>query len=264
MGGNAFDSALSGAIPPLEIHVEDDALAEVSSVAAAGGMVLLGETHGVVENARVLDWFVRRLGPAQVGLELSASVGAFLTDFAHGRAVEVSKVPPSPDGRITAQLFCAVRGLAQAGLLRGVVAFVPEECDFSADPSQNSWERALAQRLLGLRCHGSPVVVMAGSVHALVAPQPVRGPGATPVGKRFASDPAFKDRDTFYPMGWHLAQVTRTVSVRMRYGRGTFRNFGVKHFVRDPSVTDNRFGFRDKELTVELLDATAATIPGDE
>lgn len=180
MSGNAFRSALSGGITPLEIHFEDDALTVVSTVAGAGGIVLLGETHGVVENATVLDVFVRRLGPAPLGLELNASVGAVLSDF------------------------------------------------------------------------------------ALVAPQPVRGPRSTPVGRRFAADPAFKHRDTFYPMGWHLAQVASTVSVRLRYGRGTYRNFGVKHFVEDSAVTDNSLRFQDQELTVDLLDVTAATVPEDD
>lgn len=94
MGGNPFDPDLSGAVTPLEIHVDDDALTEVSAVVGAGGIVLLGETHGVVENAAVLDWFVRRFGPAQLGLELNPSVAAGLWRFAHGHPVEVSEMRP--------------------------------------------------------------------------------------------------------------------------------------------------------------------------
>ncbi|MDQ6839938.1 MAG: hypothetical protein M3137_16830, partial [Actinomycetota bacterium] len=101
-------------------------------------------------------------------------------------------------------------------------------------------------------------------VHALGVVQPVRGPGATPLVKHFATDPAFEHRDVFYPMGWHLAQVASTVSVRIRYGRGTDTNFGVKRFADDPAITDNRLRFRGEELTVEVLDATAATVPGDD
>jgi hypothetical protein len=263
VGGTPFDSALSCAVTPLEIQADDDALTEVSDVVSAGGIVLLGETHGVVENAAVLDWFVRHLGPAQLGLELNPPVGAALCAFAKGRPIEVSEVRPSRDGRITPQLFCAVRGLVQRGLVRGIAAFVPDDCDFSADPSQNAWERALATRLLSLRNDGAPMIVTTGSVHALVEPQPVRGLGATPIGRRFATDPAFEHRDSFYPMGWHLAQVAMTVSVHLRYGRGTYSNFGVKHFADDPAVKDNRLRFRGQELTVEVLDATAAPVPDD-
>jgi len=58
--------------------------------------------------------------------------------------------------------------------------------------------------------------------------------------------------------------VASTVSVRLRYGRGTYTNFGVKHFAVDPAVTDNRLRVRGEELTVEVLDATAATVPDDD
>lgn len=262
---SAFLAGLEAGITSLDIHPENDALAEVSAVMAARGVLLLGETHGVEENAGVLAWCLRRFGPAQLGLEWQSTAGTVLQEFCDGGTVDVSRLRPSADGRITPQHFCAVRDLVREGFVTGVAAFAPEALVLPADdPSQNSWERALADRLLALRESAGPMVVMAGSVHTLVEPQPVRGPNVTPVGRSFAADARFEGRDVFCPMGWHVAREVPTVSVRLRYGAGSFTNFGRRVFASDHAISGNRLRRRGHELTVEVLHAGAAVVPDDD
>lgn len=147
--GGAFHDALSENLECIDMRAEDDALLAVTSVLEDKGVVLLGETHGVAENAAILHWFVSRFGPVQVGLEWGARAGAALRDFCAGTPIDVSRLRPSSDGRITPQHFCAVRDLVQAGQVTRIAPFVPEAFVPPAeDASQNAWERALAERLL--------------------------------------------------------------------------------------------------------------------
>lgn len=262
--GGAFEAGLSASPEHLEFAEEEDAVAEVSAMVSAKGVLLLGETHGVEENAGVLHWFVRRFGPARLGLEWKPSAVLLLKDFVEGGSIDCSRLQPSSDGRITPQHFTTVRDLVEAGLVIGISGFAPEAFAVPAeDPSQNSWERALADELLAARDSEALMVVVTGSLHASVRPHAVRGPSATPIGRRFAEDPAFKDQDAFYPMGWHVAQAVPTASVRLRYGRGTFTNFGPRAFASDPKIVSNKLYFRDGELTAEVREGTAAAVPGD-
>lgn len=252
-GGRSFQADLNAGLKPLELRAEDDALADISSVLIDGGVVLLGETHGVEENAAVLHWFIRQFGPVQLGLEWGPRAGAVLREFGDGNPVDVSRLRPSADGRITPQHFCAFRVLVRSGLATNLVPFVPEAVAFPADdPSQNSWERALADRLLALRYGAEPTIVMAGSVHALVDPQPVRGRtrrrsvGASPTTRRLRpSTPSTRWDGT-------SNRAVRAVSVGIRYGKGSFTNFGTRQFRRDRAIAANRFRYRDDELTVEV------------
>ncbi|MGH9153795.1 MAG: hypothetical protein ACRD03_15665 [Acidimicrobiales bacterium] len=262
--GEAFLRTLARPVPPLEIDVDDDALTALAAVVDAGGIVLVGETHGVAENAAVLSWIVRRLGAVQIGLEWKPSAVEALWRYVHEGSLDVSQLRPSADGRITPQHFVALRKLCEDELVVGVVPFAPVLFAMQGDdPSQNAWERALADALLRLRHSRVGIVAMAGLIHAVLDPQPLRGPDATPIGRMFASQPAFEKKDTFYPMGWHVAQAIPAASVRVRYGGGTYANFGKKSFFRDPAIAKSRLGYREQELCIELCTGTAAPVPDD-
>jgi hypothetical protein len=258
-------AARKAEMTPLDdVRSEDAAIAEVTAVVEAGGVVLVGETHGVAENAAVLDWLVRRLGPAQVALEWPAAAGAALWEHAHGRVIDVGALRPSSDGRITPHHFEVVRRLVQRCFVSGIAAFVPEHVQLPDDDrSQNVWEGAMARRLLELREAGCPTVAMVGSVHALLDPQPVRGPNATDVGRMFAGDPTFRDRDAFYPMGWHVAGAVSSVCILIRYGAGSFTNFGVRRFPRERAVKQEGLRHREGKLVFDVVRATAAPCPDD-
>jgi hypothetical protein len=262
--GGAFRDAVARNLGCFDVHAEDDACLAVASVLEDKGVVLLGETHGVAENAAVVHWFVSRFGPVELGLEWGARAGAALQDFCAGAPIDASRLRPSVDGRITPQLCRVARDLFQEGLVTRIAPFVPEGFVPPAeDTSQNSWERALADRLLVLRDRAKPMIVLAGSVHALVDSQPVRGRSATPTGQLFARDPAFQHRDVFFPMGWHVAQAAPAITVGLCYGRGTFTNMGMRRFRRDSRIRENRLRYRDGKLTVEVREATAALVPDD-
>lgn len=249
---------------------DDDARAAVAAVVEARGVVLLGETHGVVENASVLAWFVRAFGPVRVALEWTPQAVDVLRDFAAGHPLDVAPLRPSEDGRITPQHFSILRDLSGDGLIAGFAGFAPDAFarppDFALppdDPSQNAWERALAERLLAARnTDTATLAAAAGSIHALLDEQPLRGPDATVVGRMFARDKSFAGQNAFRPMGWHVAQAVPTVSIRLRYGGGSFTNFGVRRFANDRTITENRFRYRDGRLTVEIKSAHAAVVPG--
>ncbi|MGH3851351.1 MAG: hypothetical protein ACRDRT_16955, partial [Pseudonocardiaceae bacterium] len=126
-----------------------------------------------------------------------------------------------------------------------------------------AWDSALAELLLASRDDRTPMIVMTGSVHALVDPQPIRGTDATSIGRRFAADPAFAHHDVFYPMRWHVAQAVATVAVRLRYRAGSYSNFGVKRFAEDLAVTDGGLRGIGGMLTFDLAHAKAAAVPDD-
>ncbi len=161
-----------------------EAIAQVSAVADTAGGVLLGETHGVVENAAVLEWFVRRFGPAQLGLEWRPSAATALWEYAKGLDLDVSRLRPSADGRITAGHLHVARQLVKDGLVTSVVVFAPDdEFELAGDNrSRNVWKRALAERLLASRDDRTPIIVRVRLRRSDMRAAARRSAGATGAG----------------------------------------------------------------------------------
>ena len=147
-------------VQELPMEVDATASARLRAKLESGGPILVGERHGVEQNALVAYTLVRRFGPRVLGLEWSADLQPSVDAYLAGRALAVEQFTDSGDGRITAGHFAVIRALRGEGLLDQVVLFDPS-------PWPDSWsgrDSGMAARLLQ-ETRAAPALVMAGSLH---------------------------------------------------------------------------------------------------
>jgi hypothetical protein len=183
------------AFAPGELPLQIDAAASVRlrGKLAAGGLVLVGERHGMAQNPLVAYTLMRRLGIRILALEWAADLGGVVERFLAAGTLDVRRLVDRDDGRITAGHFAVLRALGREGLLDRVVLY--DEPVWPGTWSER--DRAMATRLLD-GTGTDPAVVMAGSLHTRLRRH------------RYGE-----------PMGAHLARVRPgTVEVRLRYPGG--------------------------------------------
>lgn len=192
--------------------------AAARAVADAGGVVLLGERHGIAENPAVVHELMTSLDIRRLALEwepeLRPVVDRFLAegrielelDEAEAAAVRVfvderrgvrstprmleALVLCSLDGRVTAGHFALLRALHAAGRLQQLILFQAGGGDWSAR------DRAMADRVLAEWDRHGPLLVVAGNLHTKLAPH------------RHG-----------VPLGHHLAQAAAAVEIEPEYAR---------------------------------------------
>ena len=198
-GVNRFD------ITDFQLDVDSAALAAGRKSLDESGLLILGEVHGVRQNALVARALMVALGITGLALEwpadLASAVGGFFSD---------GQVPDHPqlwagDGRITAGHFALLRERFNAGQLVALTLF-----DGVNEVGWSRREAAMANRILTAQGPGGRTLVIAGSAHT----------GLTPTGLGV-------------PLGARLAEQRPGVrEVRIRYGTGSYYNLMPQRFKR--------------------------------
>jgi hypothetical protein len=196
-GVNEFD------ITHFQLDIDANAQAAVRKSLGQSGLLLLGEVHGVRQNALVARALMAEFGIGGLALEwpagLAGSVGGFFSD---------GRVPDHPllwagDGRITAGHFALLWERFNAGRLSALTLF-----DGVSEVGWSRREAAMADRILSAQALGTHALVVAGNAHTALTP--------TGLG---------------VPLGARLAERRPGVrEVRVRYGNGGYYNLSPQRF----------------------------------
>lgn len=228
------EAVVAGAAASLSVTFDPDAELLARRALIQSGMLLLGECHGVAENASIITALAERLEIETVALEWPAELEPVLQRFVDGGALEDDRLLWLGDGRVTAEHFVALRALVRAGVAVRLIdpGFAP----------RRSWaerDRELADAALATATGSERTLVVAGNAH-------------TPT----------TETELGTPMGAWIARArptTRTIVIQ--YGSGSLFNFGLHalpdRFANEPDV---RLRVDDGDLQLRLPRATAATV----
>jgi hypothetical protein len=185
------------------LTIDPAALAAGRQSLDQSGLLLLGEVHGVRQNAVLARALMAALDVTALALEWSAELAAAVSGFfADGR------VPDHPhlwggDGRITAEHFALLRERFLAARLRALTLF-----DGVHETGWSQGEAAMAERILNAQTPGCRTLVIAGNAHTALTP--------TMLG---------------VPLGARLAEWRPGVrEIHIRYGKGTYYNLSPRRF----------------------------------
>jgi hypothetical protein len=223
----------------LELDVEPGAREAVRASLTAG-FVLLGEIHGVRENAAIMAVLIREFGIGGLALEWSTSVGEPIAAWRQGGPLPEDSRLWLGDGRVTAGHYA---------LLQELSAMPVALFDVDLIWTPTSWsdrDAAMAKTVLELPPVAGGWLVVAGNLHT-----------------------ATTETDFGIPMGLHLVQARPEVrSITIRYESGSFYNGGRGRF-RDltagrpprPAGAPATLELAGGELVLNLARAGEADVP---
>jgi hypothetical protein len=198
-GVNEFD------VTDFQLVVDSAALAAGRKSLDESGLLILGEVHGVRQNALVARALMVAFDITGLALEwpadLAAAVGGFFSD---------GQAPDHPllwagDGRITAGHFALLRERFNAGRLAALTLF-----DGVSEVGWSRREAAMADRILTAQGPVPRTLVIAGNAHTALTPTGL----GVPLGARLAEQrPGLRE-------------------VRIRYGTGSYYNLMPLRFKR--------------------------------
>lgn len=263
-GRELFREAVKGAsVAEFPTEWEEPALEAAAELFGRSGLLLLGEIHGVEENASVIYTFARHFGIAALALEWDHRFHPVVEEYLETGRLDVDAMPPSADGRVTPAHFALLSALRRDGLLERLVLFDGHAYDL-IDESDfwNLRDGRMAQVVLRCLAPDRPGLVVAGGLHTLVEPIALTGEGVSQRGRSLAR--SMPGVDVLYPMGARLAESQRSVrSGRIAYGSGACNNFGIRPLpTREAAPAVPRFRLiADGTFLYEVPMASAAIAP---
>ncbi len=263
-GRKLFREAVQAAsLRELDTQWERRAVDAASELFDAGGLLLLGEIHGVVENAAVIYTLARRFGLRVLALEWDHRLEPVVGEYLASGRLDVEAMPSSADGRVTPGHFALLAALRRERLLDRLVLFDGYAYDVIGEPDfWNRRDKRMAEVLLHSLPPDQPGLVVAGGLHTLVDPIPLTGEGASVRWRSLAA--GMPGIDVLYPMGARLAENRRSVaSGRIAYGSGACNNLGIRSFPpREAGPATPRFRLSgDGTFVYDLPVATPAVCP---
>jgi hypothetical protein len=211
---------------------------------AATKLFILGEMHGVKENADVIYTLFKKFGFRQLALEWEPALQHAAEKFFESGALDFEVIEDSPDGRITAGHFVLIKKLHEEGLLESLVCF--DKSSGAAD--WNERDATMAENIIATLSN-TPTLVVAGRLHTKT--------------ESFISD---GETDELQPMGEAIKQtIPNIASGTIEYLAGQFHNFGIHEFenrTTSKELATARF-YQDENgcYVFELPTAHAATVP---
>ena len=240
MPGVASLDALQRAVDEFDItsfylDVHPAALAAARQSLDESGLLLLGEVHGVRQNALIARALMVALDATGLALEWPAELASATSGFfADGH------VPDHPelwggDGRITVGHFALLRERFLAQRLQALTLF-----DGVNEVGWSRREAAMAERILSAQARGARTLVIAGSAHTALGP--------TGLG---------------IPLGARLAQRRPGVrEIRVSYGNGSYYNLSPQRFKRTWTLRRRaRLHAEGADLVLELPGPVQARVP---
>ena len=216
--------------------IEPAALAAVQRSLDSSGLLLLGEVHGVRENALLIRALMRAFGLTSLALEWPEDLAPMIQAFLAGQMLPDHPWLWGGDGRITAGHLAVLAERAAAGpleliLFSGVIG---------AYWSWSQGDEAMARRILAASRPGARTLAVAGNLHTPTTPIELGN-----------------------PMGARLAEQRPGVrEIQISYGAGSFWNLEPRQFApsTDPQG-EVRFYEHEGELVLDLPLATEAVVP---
>lgn len=207
-------------------------------------LFILGETHGVRENADIIYTLFKKFGFRQLALEWEPELKQTAERFIESGGLAFDAIQNSPDGRITAGHFVLLKKLKDEGLLDALVCF-------NEQTQSGEWDERdanMAKNILA-NVSSSPTLVVAGNLHTEVAPI-VFG----------------DDKTEHHPMGELVKKQIPTVpSGKIKYLTGQYHNYGVRDFrgnSKGVELSKARFSKSESDVYVfELPEAHVAVVP---
>lgn len=191
-------------VADLRLAAEPGALAAARRSLDDSGLLLLGETHGVLENPLLIRALMLELSLTSLALEWDEGLAPVLARFLAGRELADHPAMWMGDGRITAGHLAVLAERAAAGPLN-VILF---DGVIGADWSWSQRDEAMAGRILAAAAPGSRTLVVAGNAHTPA--------GGTELG---------------IPLGaWLARQRPGIREIRIGYGSGRYYNLGPRRF----------------------------------
>lgn len=232
---------------------EPAAVSEIEERIKEHGLFLLGEMHGVRENAAIIYTLMKKFGLRGLALEWNKDLSSMVNGFLATNEINFEQIENEEDGRVTAAHFALIKKLRAEGLLTYLLLFDEKQT--------GSWDRrdeAMASNVLKGRSEDIPTLVVAGNFHTI-------------------TEPVWFENDQLlhHPMGEHIFQaIPNLVTGRVTYAQGQFYNFGIKTITREEEEGEQTEGIQPEPLTqarfyrqtegfyvYELPKAHAATVP---
>jgi hypothetical protein len=222
-------------IANFQLDIEPAALDAARRSLDESGLLLLGEVHGVRENALIARELMTALDITGLALEWPAGLASAIGEF-----FEDGQVPDHPllwggDGRITAGHFAMLWERFSAGRLLALTLF-----DGVNEVGWSRREAAMAERILTAQGPAARTLVIAGSAHTALAP--------TGLG---------------IPLGARLGEQRSGVrEVQIKYGNGGYYNLSPQRFKRNWSLHRHpRLRLEGTGLVLDLPSPVQARVP---
>jgi hypothetical protein len=222
-------------ITAFRVTIDPAALAAARQSLDQSGLLLLGEVHGVRQNALIARALMVELDMTGLALEWPAALANPVSGFfADGRVPEHPQLWGG-DGRITVGHFALLRERFLAERLQALTLF-----DGVNEAGWSRREAAMAERILNAQVPGSRTLVIAGSAHTALTP--------TMLG---------------VPIGARLAELRPGVrEIRIRYGNGSYYNLSPQRFKAHWSLRRQaRLRAEGGTLVLDLPRAIQARVP---
>ena len=242
----SFVEAISSvSIAEIPTEFDESASQNLATDLEKTNLLILGEMHGVKENADIIYTLFKRFGFRNLALEWEPELKDVVEKFLTSGELDFDAVKDSPDGRITAGHFALIKKLKSEGLLEYITCFD----EGSGGGDWNKRDETMAKNILA-NLSGSPTLVVAGNLHAKTEEM------------TFDDEP-----DIHHPMGENVKkEIPDVPSGGIEYLTGKFYNYGPKEFRKLaegeelPSVA--RFYRKEDGLyTFEIPEAHLATVP---
>jgi hypothetical protein len=252
VGAVATPEALDAAIRSYRLALPTPGLIDEPAMEAArksahdAGLILLGEVHGVAENAALIYWLMEQLDLRGLALEWPDGLRNLVEEFLVFDRIDVTTLGLDDemrfwcgDGRITAGHFAALKRLKASGRLQSLVLS-------DAPAPDGDWsgrDSGMAGAVLAERNPDVPTLVVAGGLHTRLA-----------------------EHEHGIPMGARLAeQLPGLREIRVEYGSGAYFNGSLKTFAAKLPGEERYkrlFSQRgDGNFIVEVWDVGAADVP---
>lgn len=243
---NSFIEAVSSiSVEEIPATFDEQAVQELAESIGSNKLFILGEMHGVKENADVIYTLFKKFGFRQLALEWAPELKEIAERYLESGELDFDAIKDSPDGRITAGHFALLKKLESEGMLEGLVCFDGG----SGGHGWNARDAAMAKNILN-NLSDMPTLVVAGNLHAKTEPI------------TFDDEP-----DEQHPMGENIKkEIPSVASGKIEYLTGQYHNYGTKEFTKlsDQELPSSGRFFKSEDgllYTFELVEAHAATVP---
>ena len=231
-------------VEEIPVKFDESAVRKLAENLESTNLLILGEMHGVKENADVIYTLFKKFGFRQLALEWEPELKDVAERFLESGELDFDAIKDSPDGRVTAGHFALIKKLKSQGMLERLVCFD----EGSGGKGWNTRDTAMARNVLST-LSDMPTLAVAGNLHAKTEPI------------TFGDEPGEQ-----HPMGENIKkEIPNVGSGKIEYLSGQFHNYGTQEFERlseEKGSPETRFYQDEKGLYIfEVPEAHAATVP---
>jgi hypothetical protein len=198
---------------------------------------ILGETHGVKENADIIYTLFKLFDFKNLALEWGSEVKEVVDTYIKTQSFSFELIKDHADGRVTAEHFAVIKKLKEEGLLEEIIYFDSQ----SQSNDWNTRDKNMAQNILNFK-YSNPTLIMTGNLHART--------------EAFIHKSA---TEKLHPMGEHLKnRLSDILFGKIKYTGGQYYNFGVHDFGKINTVGNDHTKFYKNEDNLYIFEIPEA------